>query len=349
MVNNDDATPTNGLQGTKQSENNLASNAFYKDSELDPTNPTINTADFEDVTLDSALYVAELALEIYDSLGSDMMAIDLFHQILTSGLDRSNASVRSKMNTARYHMKSALENCFMQDELDAENNTTAFETPVQQYVDVLNEMTDTELTSTTYKQQFALEMDKGQLMRTLQQPLAARHIYAHLDDCELDSTEQSLLNYWLQQVDIELSVMNQYLNGVSPDSMSYTVDTTSYPQPEPYAISDLYFGVWINSPISFNFVNCGSNPTYRNILLNNNELVVYPNPSNGIMTITIAEKGIYQMKVLDITGKIAFTQKLNMEESSSVKINLSGILAKGNYMLVFESSNGLFFKQTVVE
>ncbi|MFN0033398.1 MAG: T9SS type A sorting domain-containing protein, partial [Flavobacteriales bacterium] len=193
------------------------------------------------------------------------------------------------------------------------------------------------------------EIDKAQLMRTLQQPRAARHIYAHLDDCELDSAEQNILNYWLQQVDIELSVMNQYMNGVSPDSIVYEVDTTSYPQPEPAAISDLYFGVWINSPTAFTFVNCGSNASYRNVLLHNNDLVVYPNPSHGIFNIGVKEKGNYQLTVLDATGRTVHSSNLVFEDDTNRLLDLSGKLSAGHYLLVLENGVGMMMRQVVLE
>jgi len=51
-------------------------------------------------------------------------------------------------------MKSALESLFLQNELNENNNAETFEVLVQQYVDVLNLMTDSVLTDSTYKEQF---------------------------------------------------------------------------------------------------------------------------------------------------------------------------------------------------
>jgi hypothetical protein len=342
---------TQGHTVVEERENTYSGMAMQlRTDSIDPGNPLINTTQFDNITLDSALVFAALQMELYDSLGNDANAVALFHEVLTSPLDRSNSDVRWRMEWGRYNMKGALENMFLQNELIADSNQTAFELPVWHYVEVLNAMTDTLLTDSTYKEQFYVEIDKGQLLRTIGKPLEARFIYLHLDDCELDSLEQALLNNWIAQVDMELSVAQQYqLEGVSPDSINYGVDTTQYNPPTSQVTSDHYFGVWILSPTSFTFVNCGNNAAYRNLLLADNTINVYPNPSNGLMTISMEEKGIYQMNVLDMAGKIAFAQKLNMEESSNININLSGILAKGNYMLVFESSMGLLFKQIIVE
>jgi hypothetical protein len=192
----------------------------------------INTSDFTDITLDSALVTAAMMMEAYDSLGNDAIAIDLFHQILTDSLNRSITDVRWKMEWGQIHMKSALENMFLQNELSTENNTSVFESEVQKYVDVLNTMTDVQLTDSTFQSQFYLEMDKGQLFRTLNRPFMARYLFTHIDDCQLDSLQQSTLNKWLEEVDLEISLYNQYvINGVSPDSLNFEVDTSEYNLP----------------------------------------------------------------------------------------------------------------------
>jgi hypothetical protein len=75
-------------------------------------------------------------------------------------------------------------------------------------------------------------MDKGQLFRTLNRPFMARYLFTHIDDCQLDSLQQSTLNKWLEEVDLEISLYNQYvINGVSPDSLNFEVDTSEYNLP----------------------------------------------------------------------------------------------------------------------
>jgi Secretion system C-terminal sorting domain len=320
-----------------------------KDLEVDPGNPQLNTTNFEDIALDSALVYAALQMEIYDSLGNDANAVALFHEILTSPLDRTNKDIRWRMEWGRYNMKSAMENMFMQDELTAANNTETFETPVSQYVDVLNTMTDTILTDSTYKEQFYVEIDKGQLFRTLGNPLMARHIYMHLDDCQLDSLEQSILNNWRQEVDIELSLLDQYINeGVSPDSISFEVDTTSYTPAVPYFTSDYYFGVWIDSPTSATFVNCGDNPEYRIQRQTQNNLTVYPNPSTGFITLQIEQEGLYDLTIFDISGKQIYAQQINVNEQGTAQLDLSGIVSTGNYMIVIENGYGMMLSKLVI-
>jgi hypothetical protein len=80
-----------------------------RDEQVDPANPLLTTTYFNEVNLDSALVYAASQMLIFDTLGNDQYACALFHDILTSGLDRTNDDIRWKMNWGRYHMKGSLE------------------------------------------------------------------------------------------------------------------------------------------------------------------------------------------------------------------------------------------------
>jgi hypothetical protein len=312
-----------------------------KDLEIDLGNPIIYTSSFDGYALDSALVAAALQMEMYDSLGHDATAIALFHEVLTSPLDRTNMDVRWRMEWGRYHMKSALENMFMQDELNAANNVQTFEVPVQQYVDVLNAMTDTLLTDSTYKDQFYIEIDKGQLFRTLGNPMMARHIYQHLDDCQLDSLEQSVLNNWRQEVDIELSLINQYLEeGIAPDSISFAVDTTNYTPAIAYEASNYYFGVWIDGPQSATFVSCGADATYKMRQEAKMMLSIYPNPSNGGVYLQTNAVGILKIQVLDMSGRVCRSTSM-ASDGSPMWCPITESLPNGSYYISLTGPEGV--------
>jgi len=127
---------------------------FLKDESSEIGNSPIYTPIFDGVTLNSALVYAASQMEQYDSLANDINAVGLFNEILLSPLDRTNTDIRWRMEWGRYNMKSALESLFLQNELNENNNAETFEVLVQQYVDVLNLMTDSVLTDSTYKEQF---------------------------------------------------------------------------------------------------------------------------------------------------------------------------------------------------
>jgi hypothetical protein len=319
-----------------------------RDLTIDPNNPILSTATFSGIALDSALIVAAAQMEICNGAGSDATAVELFHEILSSPLDRGNAEIRWKMEWGRYNMKSAMEHMFLTDELHEENNAATFEPAVGQYVEVLNAMTDTVLTDSTYKEQFYLELDKGQLFRTLNNPLMAKHIYMHLDDCQLDSTEQAMLNNWRAEVDLELSLYNQsVLENISPDSISFEVDTTAYTPAVPYSSSDYFFGLWIDSPTSVTFVNCGDNPVYKSSWSSSNAFAVYPNPTSGAITIEVEQTGMYKFEIFDASGRSIYKTLLNMQESTTCNLELPSAIARGNYVIKLEGGNGIYIDRLV--
>ncbi len=321
-----------------------------KDAVVDMGNPILNTATFTNVPLDSALVYAAWHMQMYDSLANDSVAVALFHEILTSGLDRTNQGIRGRMEWGRYNMKTAMENLFYNNELAQTNNTASFETPVQQYVDVLNTMTDTLLTDSTYKEQFYLELDKGQLFRTLGNPLLARHIYRHLDDCDLDSVEQVQLNNWLAQVDLDISLNQQYIaQNTPPDSIVFAVDTAAYEAPIDYTTSNFYFGVWILSPSQVSFVNCGSNNVYRSMQQSSNDFDIYPNPTTGTFTMSVAQKANYTMSIVDLSGRVVHKCNMNLLENANTTITLASTIASGTYLAILEYDGGVLFNQLVVE
>lgn len=310
-----------------------------KDNEIDPMNPFLQTTNFEGVSLDSALVFAATQLESYDSLANDAFAIKMFHEILTSGLDNQNFEIRRKMEWARQHMKTAVERMFYQNELSKVENEEFFQIPVQHYVDVLNLMTDTALTDSTYQAQFYLELDKGQLFRTIGQLQMTKQIFVHLNDCEMDSLEQSVLNSWRQQIELEINkIQEYYLMDVPMDSLSMNVDTTQYDVPITLATSDLYFGLWIESPHSVTFVQCGDNPYYRWLWNEKLALGVYPNPSNGIINITgLYDDTPFAISLFDVTGRKVYSRNnLISTGGTMADVELPQSIASGTYMLRVE-------------
>lgn len=321
-----------------------------RDLVIDPGNPLINTEHFENIALDSALIYAAMNMEMYDSLAADHFAVELFHEILTHPLDRTNEDIRWRMEWGRYNMKSALENMFHDGELVPANNEEFFETPVQLYVDVLNAMTDTVLTNSTYREQFYLEIDKGQLFRTLNNPDFARYIYSHLDDCDLDSLEQVRLNYWLEEVDREISVRQQYmLDGIAPDSIDFSVDTASYQEPQLLDVSEFYFGMWIDSPQSVTFVPCGGNYTYKYNPYSSQTFELYPNPASREFRITCTGSGIYQLKMTDAFGRKVLERQVQLEEEIPYLLSMDTKPAPGQYILSLTDAYGTMFKKVAIE
>jgi hypothetical protein len=290
--------------------------------------PLIFSEHFDGVPLDSALGLASWQMELYDSLANDLLALQLFHEVLSTPLDKSNLDIRYFIHWGVENMKSTLENLFATNELIAENNQSTFDPYVQQYVDVINGLTTSNVSDSIYTTQFYLELNKGQLFSTLKKPEMASWIFTHLDDCALDSLEQETLNRWIYEV--ELEIQNQNADGVS----SFEMDTTSFNTPEVNDFDHYRFGVTIHSPNSVSFVNCQQLYFYRNLTENNVEISIYPNPaSEKIFVNTNADLNIQEIVLLDVQGR-----DVKRWNSADAQLMPSGLdlpqnLESGSYIL----------------
>jgi len=76
----------------------------------------------------------------------------------------------------------------------------------------------------------------------------------------------------------------------------------------------------------------------RHIPLNKNAILVYPNPTSGEITLHLNdfEKGILLVKVMDITGKIVNSSKIN---STNAQLHLNGTIP-AIYMGLVTDLNG---------
>ncbi len=72
----------------------------------------------------------------------------------------------------------------------------------------------------------------------------------------------------------------------------------------------------------------------------NSGISIYPNPSNGVFTVNTTE--VYNLQVLDLTGKVISTQVLN--GNGSVSINNAGV-----YFLKFSNANNSFVQRVIVK
>ncbi len=328
-------------ENNSERASNIDRHGMLKNDVQNEDTPTINTIHFENVSLDSALIYSAMQMEVYDSLGNDEFAIELFYEILMDSLDQTNQEIKRKMNWGRYNMKTALETMFIQQELSSENNSVSFETPVQLYVDVLNLMTETNLTDSTYRMQFYLELDKGQFFRTLNKLPIAQQIFAHLDECQLDSLEQTILNDWRQQTDEDLSFIHQSIVLDLPiDSINTSVDTSNYSVPMTLEVSDYYFGLWIDSPNSITFVSCGEDPVYRWAEHEKNSAyLVYPNPATDRIKIkNISDSKTNYVQIHDLTGKCIFSTEVSDSiRQQEIEIILPNAISAGSYVIRIKS------------
>jgi len=177
----------------------------------------------------------------------------------------------------------------------------------------------------------------------------ARYIYRRLDDCVLDSLEQARLNNWLTEVDLEISIRDQYLESdLYPGSINYEVDSASYTPAIPMELSDFYFGFWINSPSSVTFVSCDGNPVYRSNKFNSNGFQIFPNPTDNGFYISVEDEGNYNVKITDLTGRVASEKRHYFETNTPAQVIDQKHLSSGQYIVSLMRGDSTLFQKRVV-
>jgi hypothetical protein len=241
----------------------------------------------------------------------------------------------------REYMKAAFEEMVTDGEILHLEPGAQFDLPTTMYVDVLNLMTDTVLTDSTYRSQFYLELDKGQLYRTLGRTDIAREIFIHLGDCQLDSLEQNVLNGWRAQAESEISVMEQYqYEGLSPEQVVVEVDTSNYTIPVTFRADAYYFGLLILGPEDLSFMSCGNMFPKKDwrTLRNGGDYDLFPNPAKDHVFLRARDfYGQHQADIADSQGRIVSSATLDISPDTPVEVPLPSDLAPGTYVFRLKS------------
>ncbi len=92
-------------------------------------------------------------------------------------------------------------------------------------------------------------------------------------------------------------------------------------------------------------------PTANEDIMTNDaaqQLVVYPNPSKGLLTIALPSSNFTMLNVLDVAGRTVYAQVVKSNGNSGESLDLSG-LQKGVYILVAKGETTTLRKQIVIE
>lgn len=296
----------------------------------DPNDPFITTSSFPEVAMTSAIIQAQHYMEMIDTAGDDLIAIDLFYQILTDTVDRTNESVRYYSNYALTKMKSALGNAFITGKITTLDNALDFHPSVQQYVDVMMALTDSVKTDTTIVEQFYLEMDKAHLYRLIDRNDMALGMMQSLSNCPWDSLEADHLNYWLTQVENEIIMVQAGVEAIDSLNIDTTITTFVYPS----VMNGVYeFGADIQGLNSVQFTICGNyafafNPESAVSDEAGQSISIYPNPGHGLLTVDYnlgaATSGALELR--DLSGKLIAKYAL-YENTTTKSIDLSEFAA----------------------
>lgn len=260
--------------------------------------------------LDSAVSFAIESTRNWDESGSDLTAIERLHDILMhpyTTQQLADTTVKYYLDLAYSTMKYTIGYAIMDSTILISENVNAFSTPVQYYVDVLNELTaeDTILPN-DYLIAFRLELDKAHLFRMIGHTDMGLSILQNTDLCPLDSAEQSEINRW--KFVFEEEIAKRAATDFIPLTDTTFTDTSQYHQPTVTQIQDSYFGSVINSVSSITYRGCMGGSKAPKSVLNTSEssnLKIYPNPSNGEINIEYEIPAEHQgnLVIYSIEGK----------------------------------------------
>ena len=80
--------------------------------------------------------------------------------------------------------------------------------------------------------------------------------------------------------------------------------------------------------------------------LNSDEVIIYPNPANEVLTVNLKGNQSSKITIMDLSGREIFSQQT--DGTSLVTINIEAF-AKGTYLLNTVSDNKVWVKKIVVK
>jgi hypothetical protein len=283
--------------------------------------PVISTTEYGQLPLDSALSLAATLAYATDSLFEGKRSIKLFHEILTSSLDRSNSEIRSLSNWGIGMMKKMIEELVLRGEIIPENNSESFETAVQRYVNALNACTDSLVSDSSFHSQFWIELSKAQLFRSLGNSNMCFDILNQLNTCNIEGEELEELLYWKALTAGELSNTSTTMSNIQ-DSLFTNLSNSNFP-----------FGIEILGPQEVLFFNCFSGDKH----LNSHSERIIPSINNGEFKLKLDRKNkTVKWKILSTSGSVI---EEGLEQQCS-EISFDVLFPNGIYFLQFVLEDG---------
>jgi hypothetical protein len=238
--------------------------------------PVISTSEYGQLPLDSALSLAATLAYATDSMFEGKRSIKLFHEILTSPLDRGNSEVRSLSNWGIGMMKKMIEELVLRGEIIPENNSESFEISVQRYVNALNACTDSVVSDSSFHSQFWVELSKAQLFRSLGNTALCFDILNQLNTCNIEGEELEELLYWKALTASELNNTLTTISNIN-DSTFTNLSNSQFP-----------FGIQINGPNDVQFFDCYGTVKDKK---QDNSFRISPSVNKGAFHVALEEEG----------------------------------------------------------
>ena len=268
--------------------------------------PIISTTEYGQMPLDSALSLAATLAYATDSLFEGKRSIKLFHEILTSPLNRNNSEIRSLSDWGLGMMKKMVEELVLRGEIIPENNSESFETAVQRYVNSLNACTDSLVSDSSFHSQFWVELSKAQLFRSLGNSSLCFDILNQLNTCNIEGEELEELLYWKSLTLSEMTNAPSMSSNMN-DSVFTNLSNSNFP-----------FGIEILGPQEVQFFEC-----YGTVkkLGETNELRILPVLNNGRFEVKTNEL-VNAFFILNESGEIVHAGG-RINQSEFFHLNLS--------------------------
>jgi hypothetical protein len=283
--------------------------------------PVISTTEYGQLQLDSALSLAATLAYATDSMFEGKRSIKLFHEILTSPLDRNNSEIRSLSDWGIGMMKKMIEELVLRGEIIPENNSESFEIAVQRYVNSLNACTDSVVSDSSFHSQFWIELSKAQLFRSLGNSSLCHAILEQLNTCNVEGEELEELLYWKALTTHELNNTTTSSSNIN-DSIFTNLSNSNFP-----------FGIEILGPQEVLFYSCFSD----NKNLNSISGKIIPSINAGTFKLQFTKKNnLMKWKILSAVGQII--HEGNARDCSEIPFNFE--LANGCYFLQYSLDNG---------
>jgi hypothetical protein len=283
--------------------------------------PVISTTEYGQLSLDSALSLAATLAYATDSMFEGKRSIKLFHEILTSPLDRNNSEIRSLSDWGIGMMKKMIEELILRGEIIPENNSESFEIAVQRYVNSLNACTDSVVSDSSFHSQFWIELSKAQLFRSLGNSSLCYAILEQLNTCNIEGEELEELLYWKALTAHELNNTTALISNVN-DSIFTSLSNSNFP-----------FGIEILGPQEVLFFSCFSNGKR----LDSHSEKIIPSINNGEFKLKLDRKNKFvKWKILSTSGSVIDE---GLEQQCS-EISFDLLFPNGIYFLQFVLEDG---------
>jgi hypothetical protein len=283
--------------------------------------PVISTTEYGQMPLDSALSLAATLAYATDSLFEGKRSIKLFHEILTTPLDRGNSEIRSLSNWGIGMMKKMMEELVLRGEIIPENNSESFEIAVQRYVNALNACTDSTVSDSSFHSQFWIELSKAQLFRSLGNSNLCHAILDQLNTCNIEGEELEELLYWKALTAHELNNTAALTSNVN-DSIFTSLSNSNFP-----------FGIEILGPQEVLFFTCFFDDKQLNV---HSEKII-PSINNGEFKLKLNRKNkTVKWKILSTSGSVI---EEGLEQQCS-EISFNVLFPNGIYFLQFVLEDG---------